>query len=66
MATINISLPKAGSTRHAVELKLDRLRCWPVSGFPYLVCHVEHEDRIDVGRVLHTKRDIPAWMDNAE
>lgn len=57
---------KTGSTRYAVALKLDRLRFWPVRGFPYLVFYVEHEDRIDVGRVLHMKRDIPAWMGSAE
>lgn len=58
--------PRTGSTRYSVALKLDRLRFWPVEGFPYLVFYLEHEERIDVGRVLHTKRDIPAWMESAE
>ncbi|MBL0163658.1 MAG: type II toxin-antitoxin system RelE/ParE family toxin [Xanthomonadales bacterium] len=57
---------KTGSTRYSVALKLDRLRFWPIEGFPHLAFYVEHEERIDVGRVLHTKRDIPAWMGSAE
>lgn len=54
--------PEAGPTRYAVELKLDGLRYWPVNGFPYLVFYVEHARQIDVGRVLHEKRDIPTWI----
>ncbi len=54
--------PQAGFTRHAIELKLDGLRCWPINGFPYLVFYVEQEQQIEVGRVLHAQRDIPAWM----
>ncbi|MBL0165287.1 MAG: type II toxin-antitoxin system RelE/ParE family toxin [Xanthomonadales bacterium] len=53
---------KAGSTRYSVALKLDRLRFWPIEGFPYLVFYIEQQERIDVGRVLHKPRDIPAWM----
>ena len=30
--------------------------------FPFLVFHVEREGEIDVWRVLHGARDIPAWM----
>lgn len=54
--------PKTGSTRYSVQLKLDELRFWPVNGFPYRVFYVEHEQHIDVGRVLHSQRDIPTWM----
>ena len=31
-------------------------------GFPYLVSYVEREADIDVWRVLHAARDIPAWL----
>ncbi|MCK9490177.1 MAG: type II toxin-antitoxin system RelE/ParE family toxin [Xanthomonadales bacterium] len=59
----HISLhPKTGSTRHAIELKLDGLRHWPVSRFPHLVFYLEGEQQIHVGRVLHGERDIPAWL----
>ena len=54
--------PSIGSTRYALPLQLADLRFWPVDGFPYLVFYIERDDRIDVWRVLHEKRDIPAWM----
>lgn len=58
--------PKAGSTRYAVPLQWVDLRVWPVKRFPYLLFYVEHETHIDVGRVLHAQRDIPAWMRHTE
>ena len=58
--------PQTGFTRYAAQLKLDALRFWPIDGFPYLVFYVEREQHIDVGRVLHQKRDIPAWMGEGE
>ena len=54
--------PATGSPRHAHELGLAGLRSWPLSHFPYLVFYFEHDDRIDVWRLLHAARDIPAWM----
>ena len=55
--------PSAGSPRYALELNLPELRCWPVPGYPWLVFYVERDDHIDIWRVLHSQRDIPAWMD---
>ncbi len=54
--------PAAGSPRHAYELGLPGLRHWPLRRYPYLVFYVEQQDHIDVWRVLHAQRDIPAWM----
>lgn len=54
--------PATGSPRYAHELGISELRSWPLSKYPYLVFYVEHLDHIDVWRVLHMKRDIPAWM----
>jgi toxin ParE1/3/4 len=54
--------PATGSPRYAHELGLPDLRSWPLSKYPYLVFYVEQPDHIDVWRVLHMKRDIPAWM----
>jgi len=54
--------PATGSPRYAHELNLPGLRCWPMSRYPYLIFYVELSDHIDVWRVLHGKRDIPAWM----
>jgi len=34
--------------------------------FPHLVFYFERDDYIDVWRVLHGRRDIPAWMQAAE
>jgi toxin ParE1/3/4 len=30
--------------------------------YPYLLFFMERDDHIDVWRVLHGKRDIPAWL----
>ncbi len=54
--------PASGSTRYAVELNLPGLRSWPVRRFPHIVFYVEATHHIDVWRVLHGTRDIPAWM----
>ena len=57
--------PSAGSTRYAFELDLPGLRCWPLARYPYLVFYVERDDHIDVWRILHGARDIPAWLGEA-
>lgn len=54
--------PGTGSPRYAHELGIPDLRFWPLRKYPYLVFYVEHADHVDVWRVLHMKRDIPAWM----
>lgn len=54
--------PATGSPRYAHELNLPGLRLWPLARYPYLVFYVERPDHIDVWRVLHGQRDIPAWM----
>ena len=52
----------AGSPRYAHELALPGLRSRRLRGFPHLVFYVERDDHIDVWRVLHAHRDIPAWL----
>jgi toxin ParE1/3/4 len=54
--------PGAGSLRYAYELGIPDLRMRIVQGYPYLVFYVERDNEIDVWRVLHAERDIPAWM----
>ncbi len=54
--------PASGSPRYAHELNLPGLRFWPLTRYPHLVFYIEHSDHIDVWRVLHGQRDIPAWM----
>ena len=54
--------PTTGSSRYASESNLPGLRFWPLKRYPHLVFYLERSDHIDVWRVLHGKRDIPAWM----
>lgn len=58
--------PATGSPRYAHELNLPGLRTWPLRKYPHVVFYVEHTDHIDVWRVLHGQRDIPAWMQAPE
>ena len=52
----------SGSPRYAAQLKLAGLRFWPVKRFPYLIFYIEQADHVDVWRVLHGARDLPAWL----
>lgn len=54
--------PNSGSFRFAFELEIPMLRSWPLQKFPYLVFDVPQDDRIDIWRVLHARRDIPAYL----
>lgn len=54
--------PAAGSSRYAHELDLPGLRSWPLKRYPYLVFYAERGDSVDVWRVLHGRRDVPARM----
>lgn len=51
-----------GSLRYAHELSLPGLRFRPLQRYPYLVFYIERDSHVDVWRVLHGSRDIPAWM----
>lgn len=54
--------PQVGSLRFAFELDIPELRAWPIAKFPYLMFYVERDAEIDVWRLLHTSRDIPATL----
>ena len=54
--------PQGGTLRLSYELDIPHLRAWPLTRFPYLVFYVERDSEIDVWRVLHTRRDIPATL----
>ena len=54
--------PATGSSRYAHALDLPGLRCWPLTRYPYLVFYFERAHDIDVWRVLHGQRDLPAWL----
>jgi len=54
--------PDSGSPRYAHELNLPGLRSWPLQRYPYLIFYVERANHIDIWRILHGHRDIPAWL----
>jgi toxin ParE1/3/4 len=54
--------PGAGSPRYAHDLGLPGLRFQLLRRYPYLVFYVEQDTVVDVWRVLHSHRDIPAWL----
>lgn len=54
--------PKSGSSFYAQELNLPGLRSWLMNGFPYQLFYIESEESIDLIRILHVRRDIPAWL----
>ncbi len=58
--------PLIGSLRYSYELDLPELRSWSIRGFPYVVSYVARPDVADVWRVLHAKRDLPAWLQPPE
>ena len=58
--------PGIGSPRYATELKMPGVRCWPLRPWPQLVFYVERERTVDVFRVLHGARDVPATLGEAK
>jgi toxin ParE1/3/4 len=58
--------PAIGSTRYAYELDIPSLRTRSLRSYPYLVFYIERDDDIDIWRILHAHRDIPAWMQSPE
>jgi toxin ParE1/3/4 len=54
--------PAAGSPRVGYELQLPGVRARSLRDFPFLVFYAEQVDFVDVWRVLHGRRDVPAWL----
>lgn len=54
--------PGSGSTRIGHELGMPELRYLSTGRFPYLVFFVERAHEVDVWRVLHGARDLPASL----
>ena len=52
--------PELGSLRFAFDLDLPGLRSLRLDGFPHLIFYLVRADRLDVLRVLHASRDVPA------
>ena len=58
--------PATGSPRYAHELNLPGLRSWRLTRYPHIVFYVECADHVDVWRVLHGLKDIPAGLQDAD
>ena len=58
--------PGAGSPRYAELLDIEGLRSHRLSRFPFLVFYIERQDHVDVWRILHAQRDMPAWLETPE
>ncbi len=54
--------PATGSSRTGRLIRQPTLRIWPVKGFPHLVFYTYENGEVDILRVLHTSRDIPATL----
>lgn len=54
--------PGTGSPRWGSALDLPGLRGWKLTGFPHIAFYAQVGDSIEVWRVLHSARDIPAWL----
>jgi toxin ParE1/3/4 len=54
--------PASGSLRLAHLLRIEGLRVWPMKRFPYLIFYIDTEAAVDVVRVLHGERDLPALL----
>lgn len=54
--------PLMGSLRFAFEIEIPDLRTWSLERFPYLIFYVPYGETIDIWRVLHARRDIPAFL----
>ena len=54
--------PLIGSLRYSYELNIPALRSWSLEAFPYIVFYIDRAEFVDVWRVLHARRNIPAWL----
>lgn len=54
--------PLSGSLRFGYELEIPDLHSWSLTKFPYLIFYLPDEDHLDIWRVLHARRDIPAHL----
>lgn len=58
--------PLIGSPLAGHRLGIDELRQWPLRHFPYLIFYFDFEHVVEIWRVLHSRIDIPAWLQDDE
>ena len=54
--------PLAGSSRLGVLAGRPDVRAWPIKNFPHLIIYRALPLRVDILRILHSARDIPASL----
>lgn len=54
--------PATGLPRYSHALNIPQLRCWPLRKFPFALFYIEHGTNLDVIRLVHLHRDIPASL----
>ena len=54
--------PGIASPRLAQVLQNPLLRIRPIKGFPYLIFYLNRAEGVEIWRILHTARDIPAFL----
>jgi len=54
--------PGIGSPRFGEIARIPGLRSRMVRRFPYLVFYIEQRDHVEMLRILHARRDIPACL----
>ncbi len=52
----------SGSPKYGIELDIDGLRSPPMQRYPYVVFYIDHEEAVEIVRVLHGQRDIPSSL----
>lgn len=60
--SILIRHPLSGSLRFAYELEIPELRSWSLHKFPDVIFYLPTDDHLDIWRILHARRDIPALL----
>ena len=66
-ATLHLSrFPLIGSPLIGHTLGVSELRQWPLKRFPYLIFYFDFEHAVEIWRVLHSRMDIPAWLQDDE
>lgn len=58
--------PGAGSTRYRELRAIEGLRSWILTGFPYMVFYLHHDEVIDVIRLLHQHSAILAILQDSK
>ncbi len=57
-----LKYPNMGSPRPEHDLDLSGIRSWSLKRFPHQIYYEVHDDRIELCRVLHPRRDITPSM----